>query len=95
MKYCTHCGNELLDEAVVCPKCGCAAAAKPTEPDIPSTGLNVLSFLIPLVGLICFAAMYSTSPKKAKAAGRAALISVILAMILYFILGVIVAVSGY
>ena len=25
MKYCTHCGEQLLDEAVVCPKCGCAA----------------------------------------------------------------------
>lgn len=23
MKYCSHCGNELLDEAVICPKCGC------------------------------------------------------------------------
>jgi TM2 domain-containing membrane protein YozV len=24
MKFCAHCGNELLDEAVVCVKCGCA-----------------------------------------------------------------------
>ena len=24
MKYCSKCGNELFDEAVVCPKCGCA-----------------------------------------------------------------------
>lgn len=23
MKYCSKCGAELLDEAVVCPKCGC------------------------------------------------------------------------
>lgn len=23
MKYCSHCGNELLDEAILCPKCGC------------------------------------------------------------------------
>lgn len=23
MKFCSHCGNELVDEAVVCPKCGC------------------------------------------------------------------------
>ena len=23
MKYCSKCGNELLDEAVLCPKCGC------------------------------------------------------------------------
>ena len=24
MKYCSKCGNELLDEAVICPKCGCS-----------------------------------------------------------------------
>lgn len=24
MKYCTHCGKELLDEAVICMGCGCA-----------------------------------------------------------------------
>jgi TM2 domain-containing membrane protein YozV len=24
MKYCAHCGAELMDEAVVCVKCGCA-----------------------------------------------------------------------
>ena len=23
MKYCTKCGNELMDEAVICTKCGC------------------------------------------------------------------------
>lgn len=26
MKYCSHCGKELLDEAVICPGCGCACA---------------------------------------------------------------------
>ncbi|MBE7090640.1 MAG: zinc-ribbon domain-containing protein [Clostridiales bacterium] len=25
MKFCTSCGNQLLDEAVICPKCGCTA----------------------------------------------------------------------
>lgn len=24
MKYCSQCGAQLVDEAVVCPKCGCA-----------------------------------------------------------------------
>ena len=23
MKYCTHCGAEIMDEAVICTKCGC------------------------------------------------------------------------
>ena len=28
MKYCEKCGNQLLDEAIMCPKCGCAVAGK-------------------------------------------------------------------
>ena len=24
MKYCVKCGYELADDAVICPKCGCA-----------------------------------------------------------------------
>ncbi|MBQ2933385.1 MAG: zinc-ribbon domain-containing protein [Clostridia bacterium] len=28
MKFCTHCGKELLDEAVICPGCGCAVSGK-------------------------------------------------------------------
>ena len=31
MKYCEKCGNELFDEAVVCPKCGCPAGKSQTE----------------------------------------------------------------
>lgn len=28
MKYCKHCGAELVEEAVVCPKCGCSVEEK-------------------------------------------------------------------
>ena len=31
MKYCEKCRNELLDEAVMCPKCGCSAGKSQTE----------------------------------------------------------------
>lgn len=27
MKYCSHCGRKLFDEAVICPGCGCAAGS--------------------------------------------------------------------
>ena len=37
MKYCTKCGKELLDEAVVCPGCGCAASAPKTSASVNST----------------------------------------------------------
>ncbi len=31
MKYCTHCGKELLDEAVICVGCGCAVDGRNTQ----------------------------------------------------------------
>lgn len=31
MKYCTHCGKELLDEAVICVGCGCAVEGQNTQ----------------------------------------------------------------
>ncbi len=31
MKFCSHCGKELLDEAVMCPGCGCMVAAAPVQ----------------------------------------------------------------
>lgn len=46
MKYCSQCGKELVDEAVVCPNCGCAVQAPVSQQeDKPSTGLNILAFL--------------------------------------------------
>lgn len=58
MKYCKNCGNELDDNAFVCPKCGVKAVEdSPQETETSSTnGLAiaglVCSFLIPIVGLI-------------------------------------------
>ena len=31
MKFCTKCGKELFDEAVICPGCGCAVSAAPAQ----------------------------------------------------------------
>ena len=36
MKYCTHCGTEINDEAVVCPNCGC-----PTDLYNANSGSNI------------------------------------------------------
>ena len=72
MKFCSKCGKELLDEAVICPGCGCSVATpEATEAVVPKTEgaalavvAFVFSFLIPIVGLICGivgAAKYKTS----------------------------------
>ena len=79
MKYCSKCGAELVDEAVICPNCGCAVEgfepAKPAEEDKASVGLCILSVLIPLFGIIYWAVKHKATPKKAKACGIAAIIS--------------------
>ena len=41
--------------------------------DQKSTGLNIISFLIPLVGLIIYLTQKESSPIKATSAGKAAL----------------------
>lgn len=86
MKFCSHCGNEVLDEAIVCPKCGCrvdyANAAMsyrqvPSPDDAPNAGYAVLGFFIPLVGLILYLIWEKDYPQRAKSAGKGALIFVL------------------
>jgi uncharacterized membrane protein YvbJ len=60
MKYCTHCGKEILDDAVVCPYCGCPTSAAnynqnnyvPKRPlDLLSVVGFILSFIVAVAGL--------------------------------------------
>ena len=84
MKYCSKCGKELVDDAIICTGCGCAC--DPTmnaafgnnvnkEEDKVSVGLCVLAFFIPIFGLIYWAIKRQDTPKKANAIGITALIS--------------------
>ena len=63
--------------------------------DEKSTGLNVISFLIPLVGLIVYLTQKDTHPIKAKSAGKSALwgvgVSVALGILFTIIGGAMVA----
>ena len=61
MKYCSKCGKELLDEAVICMGCGCQVSGAPVaykqagekvESSALATSAIVLAFLMPLIGLI-------------------------------------------
>ena len=44
MKFCRHCGSEMLDEAVVCTKCGCPVKDKLNRSSL--IGTKILSFLM-------------------------------------------------
>ncbi len=69
MKYCSKCGNELLDEAVICPKCGCPVHAEDFYTDrlIKSTQmgriksastLNFIAFIISFLLAVGFTAIF-------------------------------------
>lgn len=77
--FCSKCGQEILDEAVMCVHCGCPtkALAKNKEGDSSDIGFGILGFFVPLVGLILYLIWYKEYPLRAKAAGKGALISTI------------------
>ena len=50
MKFCKSCGAELVDEAVVCPKCGVAVEQLKTEPTKHNV-CGIVSFIFALVGI--------------------------------------------
>lgn len=55
MKFCTHCGREIMEEAVVCPGCGCSVAAASVATAAPvakSSGLATAAKVFMVLGTI-------------------------------------------
>ena len=52
--FCRECGTMISEKADICPNCGAAQHRVSVINDTPSAGLKVLSFFIPLAGLILF-----------------------------------------
>ena len=92
--FCKKCGKEILDDAVICVYCGCSTqetqSVVTNTTDAPSTGMAVLGFFIPLVGLIIWAINKDTKPLMAKSAGKGALIGFIVSVVFSIIYGAIV-----
>ena len=68
MKYCTKCGNELHDEAVICPKCGCpvenasSTAKSNAKASVASASLlNLIAFVVNILLLLFLAAILITA----------------------------------
>ncbi len=60
MKICNHCGNTLLDEAVLCPSCGCAVKSefKPKQASYDdcvkgAATTNIISAILLALGIFC------------------------------------------
>lgn len=88
--YCSKCGKETMDEAVICPNCGCPIAGKSFSvsdaDDTPNAGLDILGFFIPLVGLILFCCMIGKTPKKAKQIGIFSIVGFFVNLLLLLII---------
>ena len=82
--YCKNCGQQIDDNAVVCPHCGAPTdnfnkrqTNAPQADAAPSAGFAVLCFFFPIVGLILYLVWKDSMPMRAHSCGKGALISVI------------------
>lgn len=65
MKYCSKCGNQLFDEAVICPKCGCPVtevkvSAISNIKDKKRLILSIVGLVFFLISILLYAAPFVT-----------------------------------
>lgn len=94
MKYCSNCGKEIDEKAVICLNCGASVVPmQPTQPaqtgtsDSGGAGWTLLGCCFPLVGLILFLVWNDKKPQNAKAAGIGALVGVGISVLYYILVG--------
>lgn len=99
--FCKNCGAEIDEKAFCCPKCGVltnnesqTSHVVQNKSDAPSGGFAVLSFFIPLIGLILWLTWKDVSPLKAKSCGKGALIGAIVSAVL-FVINIVLAYLGF
>ena len=97
--YCKNCGSPVDDTSSYCTNCGAWIDNKSNaiiSEDSSSFGFAVLGFFIPIVGFILFLIYEEKKPKRAKSAGKGALIGFITRIVLsaiFVILYVVFAAS--
>ena len=85
--YCKNCGKIIDDSATYCINCGTKFDNNINETDDRSSfGFAILGFFIPIVGLILFLIYEGKKPKRAKSAGKGALVGFITKIVLSIIL---------
>lgn len=75
--FCPSCGAKLSDNGDSFSGMRSEStnySSAPQSSDVPSTGLKVLCFFFPIIGLILFCVNHDTKPVSAKAYGKMALI---------------------
>lgn len=94
--YCKNCGRIIENNSAYCSRCGVRLSdskKQAVSDDSSNFGFAILGFVIPIVGLILFLIYEKENPKRAKSAGKGALIGccaliaiVTLLVILYIVL---------
>lgn len=91
MAYCKNCGQQIDNNAAICPYCGVAQSNTPVKApaggnsSTQNLGWGLLGCCIPLVGLILFLVWKDEKPDASKAAGIGALVSVGVSVAFYII----------
>lgn len=95
--HCRECGEMISETAPICPKCGAkqniSSSSSIAEDQDPNIGLNIVSFIWPLVGLIFYFVYKEGSPRRAKECGKWALIGflvgvglTVIILLIYFVM---------
>lgn len=97
MKNCSKCGKEILDEAVICPECGCSQDSKLPKIQSGNSSLvwgiiSAIAWLLPMAGLPCSIVGIVIGTKNTKKLG---LYLSIIGLILTIINAVFGAINGY
>lgn len=83
--YCTNCGKQLDDNAVICSQCGVPTKNynKPVQEADDSTGcmFGLLCFFMPIAGLILYLVWKDSKPVSARFCAKWGLIGFILEII--------------
>ena len=95
--FCKKCGEEINDEAVICPKCGCETGIKtektPAEIDEPKTGIGVvLGLFLGIIGLIIGICLYKEGTIARKTFIKAWTITFVISIaicVLFFIISMV------
>lgn len=85
MKFCQSCGAEINENAVVCVKYGCSTETKNQASEVDdsvSTGLVILSCMIPIFGVIYWIAAAKSRPKCAKFCGIVGIVMFVVSFVM-------------
>ena len=87
--YCKYCGKIIDDDSKYCVNCGNNMNndnGGTMSVDAPSKGFAILGFFIPIIGLILYLVYERKQPKRAKSAGKGALIGFITKIVVYIVI---------